>query len=154
MYTTLLIAGNLRNFNNLCFLISLSSDSSMAVPNTLVFHDSKQDATDAYCILHATSGAVTVRYYNMSPTYTKLFSRVLIYREFKSLFNMGCVRIWPRWYSKLDGQYMTPTWMDCSWLWLRHGCLTLNWIMEEPLIQINHMLKCWRRTHPSRTEQV
>ena len=40
MYATLPIVGNLHNFNNLCFLIPLSSDSSMAVPKTLVFHDS------------------------------------------------------------------------------------------------------------------
>ena len=46
-YATIPIVSSLRNFENLRFLIPLSFHPPMAIPKTLVFHDSKRDATDA-----------------------------------------------------------------------------------------------------------
>ena len=48
MYATLPLVGSLRNFQNLEFLIPPPMfHPPMVIPKTLVFHDCKQDATDA-----------------------------------------------------------------------------------------------------------
>ena len=52
MYVTVPLVGSLHNFQNLDFLIPPVFHPPMAIPKTLVFHDSKQDATDATTYLN------------------------------------------------------------------------------------------------------
>ncbi|KAF9234844.1 P-loop containing nucleoside triphosphate hydrolase protein, partial [Melanogaster broomeanus] len=46
-YATVTLVGSLRNFRNLDFLVPPVFHPPMTIPKTLVFHDCKQDATDA-----------------------------------------------------------------------------------------------------------
>ena len=52
-YATTPIIGSLRNFENLCFLIPSTFHPPMIIPKTLVFHDSKQEATDAAAFIES-----------------------------------------------------------------------------------------------------
>lgn len=52
MYTTVPLVGSLCNFQNLNFLILPVFHPPMAIPKTLVFHNSKQDATDVTTYLN------------------------------------------------------------------------------------------------------
>ncbi|KAF8834573.1 hypothetical protein BDN67DRAFT_873768, partial [Paxillus ammoniavirescens] len=53
MYATIPLVGSLHNFHNFNFLIPPEFHPPMAIPKTLVFHDCKQDATDAAAYVNA-----------------------------------------------------------------------------------------------------
>ncbi|KAF8452791.1 P-loop containing nucleoside triphosphate hydrolase protein [Boletus edulis BED1] len=51
-YATIPLVGGLRNFQNLNLLLLREFHPPMAIPKTLIFHDCKQDATDAAAYLN------------------------------------------------------------------------------------------------------
>lgn len=70
------VVGNLRNFDNLRFLVPTTFHPPMAIPKTLIFHDSKQDATAATTFMDSilpqslrNCGLVKHYHSNMSPEY-------------------------------------------------------------------------------------
>lgn len=52
-YATIPLVGGLRNFRNLDLLIPREFHPPMTIPKTLVFHDCKQEATDAAAYVDA-----------------------------------------------------------------------------------------------------
>ena len=75
-YATTPIIGSIRNFQNLNCLVPTDFHPPIDIPKTLVFHDSKQDATDAACYTNArlpndlqTQGIVRHYHSNMSVEY-------------------------------------------------------------------------------------
>jgi superfamily II DNA helicase RecQ len=84
-YATTPITGNLRNLSNFDRLIPINFHPPMEIPKTLIFHDCKQDATDA------------ARYVNA--------------RLPKHLQNQGIVK---HYHSDMSVQYLQHTYEDFS----------------------------------------
>ena len=85
MYATTPIIGTLHDFHNFNCLIPTNLHPPMDIPKTLVFHDSKQDATDA------------ARYTNS--------------RLPKELQNQGIVK---HYHSDMSAEYLQQTYEDFS----------------------------------------
>ena len=75
-YATIPLAGGLRNFRNFDLLLPQQFHPPMVLPKTLVFHDCKQDATDATAYVDArlphnlrNLGVVKHYHSDMSPEY-------------------------------------------------------------------------------------